>query len=200
MALGKSTIVVDIVNVVATVNFEKPTHIDQIIDKIPQAEYNPKEFSGAILRLTNPKASILIFDSGKMICTGTKSPSLAKKSIHKIASKFQKNSIISLDRQPKIKIQNIVASVSYGVEINLDACAENLPTSMYEPEHFPAVIHKMTDPEATILLFNSGRVICTGVKTVRALYRAVISLRQMLSMCECLDESFDYVHKVDKKW
>lgn len=193
--MDKPTIVVDIVNVIATVNFEKSTPIDQIIDKIPQAEYNPKEFSGVILRLTNPKASILIFDSGKMICTGTKSPNLAKKSIHEIASKLQKSNIISLDKPPKIKIQNIVASVSYGVEINLDTCAQNLPRNMYEPEHFPAVIHKMTDPEATILLFNSGRVICTGVKTEKALYRAVISLRQMLSMCGCLDRSFDYVHK-----
>jgi transcription initiation factor TFIID TATA-box-binding protein len=191
-------VIVDIVNVIATVNFGESTRIEQIIDKIPQAEYRPKEFSGVILRLTNPKASILIFDSGKMICTGTKSSSLAKKSIHEIASKFQKNNIISLDKPPKIKIQNIVASVSYGVEINLDACAQNLPTSMYEPEHFPAVIHKMTDPEATILLFNSGRVICTGVKTEKALYHAVTSLRQMLSMCGCLDESLD--HKVDKKW
>jgi len=51
---------------------------------------------------------------------------------------------------------------------------------MYEPEQFPGVIHRVVDPKTVILLFASGKLVCTGGKTASDVYRAVNNLHSML--------------------
>jgi len=55
-----------------------------------------------------------------------------------------------------------------------------LPKSMYEPEQFPGLIHRMPDPKTVILLFASGKLVCTGAKKEGDVYRAVTNLHVML--------------------
>jgi len=47
---------------------------------------------------------------------------------------------------------------------------------MYEPEQFPGLIHRMSDPKTVILLFASGKLVCTGAKKEGEVYRAVNNL------------------------
>jgi len=35
---------------------------------------------------------------------------------------------------------------------------------MYEPEQFPGLIYRMDDPRVVILIFSSGKCVCTGAK------------------------------------
>ena len=51
---------------------------------------------------------------------------------------------------------------------------------MYEPEQFPGLIHRMLDPKTVILLFASGKLVCTGVKKETEVYRAVTNLHILL--------------------
>jgi transcription initiation factor TFIID TATA-box-binding protein len=55
-----------------------------------------------------------------------------------------------------------------------------LPRSMYEPEQFPGLIHRMLDPKTVILLFASGKLVCTGAKKETEVYRAVTNLHILL--------------------
>ncbi|KAG2478385.1 MAG: TATA-box-binding protein [Nitrosopumilales archaeon] len=77
-------------------------------------------------------------------------------------------------------IQNIVASINLGGKISLEQAARTLPRSMYEPEQFPGLIHRMLDPKTVILLFASGKLVCTGGKTAKDVHRAVNNLHTML--------------------
>jgi transcription initiation factor TFIID TATA-box-binding protein len=79
-----------------------------------------------------------------------------------------------------VVIQNIVASASLGGKIHLEEAARKLPKSMYEPEQFPGLIHRMADPKTVILLFSSGKLVCTGAKKERDVYRAVNNLHVTL--------------------
>ncbi len=79
-----------------------------------------------------------------------------------------------------VTIQNIVASANLGGKIDLEEAARQLPKSMYEPEQFPGIIHRMADPKTVILLFSSGKLVCTGAKRVAEVYRAVENLHAML--------------------
>ena len=65
-------------------------------------------------------------------------------------------------------------------KLALEQAARKLPRSMYEPEQFPGVIHRMVDPKTVILLFASGKLVCTGGKTEKDVYRAVNYLHSML--------------------
>jgi len=79
-----------------------------------------------------------------------------------------------------VTIQNIVASINLGGKIHLEKAARTLPRSMYEPEQFPGVIHRVLDPKTVILIFSTGKLVCTGGKTVKDVYRSVNNLHSML--------------------
>ena len=63
-----------------------------------------------------------------------------------------------------IEIQNMVASASLGGKIHLELAARILPRSMYKPEQFPGLIHRMSYEKTVILLFASGKLVLTGAK------------------------------------
>ena len=58
----------------------------------------------------------------------------------------------------------------------MELAARILPRSMYEPEQFPGLIHRMLDPKTVILLFASGKLVCTGAKKESEVYRVVNKL------------------------
>lgn len=60
-------------NVVATVNLGTKLDLQKIALKTRNAEFNPQRFSAVIMRIREPKATALIFSSGKMVVTGAKS-------------------------------------------------------------------------------------------------------------------------------
>ena len=51
---------------------------------------------------------------------------------------------------------------------------------MYEPEQFPGLIHRMVEPKTVILLFSSGKLVCTGAKKEPDVYRSVNNLHSLL--------------------
>ena len=60
-------------NIVATADFEQTFNLEELAQKT-RAIYEPEQFPGAILRITQPfKTSILLFASGKTVITGLKS-------------------------------------------------------------------------------------------------------------------------------
>ena len=87
---------------------------------------------------------------------------------------------IDVRNEPLVTIQNIVASASLGGKVHLEDAARQLPKSMYEPEQFPGLIHRMADPKTVILLFASGKLVCTGGKTEADVYKAVQNLQLTL--------------------
>ena len=94
-------------------------------------------------------------------------------------SKLRKGKI-KIKKDAVVTIQNIVSSINLGGRIRLELAARRLPRSMYEPEQFPGVIHRMVDPKTVILIFASGKLVCTGAKTEKDVYRSVNNLHNML--------------------
>ena len=108
-----------------------------------------------------------------------KSEEQAIKAVRNVVQKLKKGGI-PVEHEPQIEIQNIVASASLGGKIHLELAARVLPRSMYEPEQFPGLIHRMLDPKTVILLFASGKLVCTGAKKESEVYRAVHNLHTLL--------------------
>ena len=73
----------------------------------------------------------------------------------------------------KFKIENIVASANLNAELDLYAIAHERDNVEYEPEQFPGAILKLKDPKTSLLLFKNGKMICTGAKSEKDVYRAV---------------------------
>ena len=171
--------VIDIVNVVASATIDQKLDLSIITKKFPDTEWHPEQFPGLVFRLKNPKTTTLIFRTGKMVCTGSKSSDLAKKSVKIVVQKLRKGGI-KIKKDAVVTVQNIVSSINLGGKIHLEKAARTLPRSMYEPEQFPGVIHRMVDPKTVILIFASGKLVCTGAKTEKDVHRSVNNLHSML--------------------
>jgi len=96
-------------NVVAAAAFNKPVDLDAVVKAFLHVEYRPHVFPGLAFRLKRPKTCALIFNSGRMVCTGAKSVREARRAILKVARKLRSVGII-ITEKPEIKITNIVAS------------------------------------------------------------------------------------------
>ncbi|MCC6004975.1 MAG: hypothetical protein LM590_11620 [Thermofilum sp.] len=79
-----------------------------------------------------------------------------------------------------IEVQNIVASANLRGTVDLERAAFLLENSMYEPEQFPGLIYRMQDPKVVLLIFSSGKVVCTGAKKEEEVKRAVDNIHRTL--------------------
>ena len=57
---------------------------------------------------------------------------------------------------------------------------------MYEPEQFPGLIYRMEDPKVVILIFASGKLVCTGGKRREMVDVAVAKLHGILEEDELI--------------
>ncbi|MDD2626949.1 MAG: TATA-box-binding protein [Candidatus Methanomethylophilus sp.] len=161
-------------NVVASTSLGQELDLNKIEDSLEGAEYNPQQFPGLVYRLKEPKTATLLFRSGKIVCTGGKSYNEVKAAITKVAKDLEKAEIM-ITIEPKIEVQNIVASSDLGQEINLNTVAITLGLEKveYEPEQFPGLVYRLDDPKVVVLLFGSGKMVCTGAKVPQDVVRAV---------------------------
>tara|TARA_B100000029_G_scaffold30588_1_gene29309 strand:+ start:137 stop:697 length:561 start_codon:yes stop_codon:yes gene_type:complete len=171
--------IISIENVVASATVDQKMDLNDITKKFPDVEYHPDQFPGLVFRIKNPKTATLIFTSGKMVCTGAKSEKMSKNAVKTVVDRLREGNI-KVKKNAVVTIQNIVASINLGGRIHLEQAARTLPRSMYEPEQFPGLIHRMLDPKTVILLFSSGKLVCTGAKKEPDVYRSVNNLHALL--------------------
>lgn len=170
---------ISVENVVASASVDQRFDLDLISKHFLDVEYRPRVFPGLVFRLKDPKTATLIFSSGKMVCTGAKSEGLARRAVKDVVRRLREGGV-PVKGEAEVTIQNIVASANLGGKIDLEEAATQLPKSMYEPEQFPGIIHRMADPKTVILIFSSGKLVCTGAKREGEVYRAVESLHATL--------------------
>jgi len=163
-------------NVVATVIMEITEKIDLTIiaRKYEDTEYNPERFPGLIMRIKEPKATFLIFSTGKMVITGLRRADEASPGVTKVV-KYIKKAGINVSN-PEITIQNIVASGDLHIFIDLNKAAIIMENAMYEPEVFPGLIYRMKEPKTVFLIFSTGKIVCTGAKNKKSVKEAVLKL------------------------
>jgi transcription initiation factor TFIID TATA-box-binding protein len=166
-------------NVVASATLNQKFDLYDIRKNFKNTEYRPKRFPGLVFRIKRPKTATLIFSTGKMVCTGAKSEKLARRAVHQVVRELKANGVIILGK-PEIIIQNIVASANLHNRVDLEAAADLLDNVMYEPEQFPGLIYRMSDPKTVLLLFSSGKIVCTGGKSEKMVHESVNNLFEIL--------------------
>jgi len=173
MVKGKSNYKVQ--NIVATASLGKPVPLTKLARTQPNTEYNPETFPGLVLRVKEPKSAVLVFSSGNLVCTGTKSVAQVKQVIEAVIKQLRKINV-NITAKPKITVQNIVASGTINLKLNLNFLALELENTEYEPEQFPGLVYKLIEPNATFLLFSNGKLVCTGTKNKQQLEDSMTQL------------------------
>ena len=175
MSSSKASSSLKIQNIVATTSLGKDVPLTKLAKTIQNTEYNPEQFPGLVLRIKQPKSAVLVFSSGNLVCTGTKSIAQVKLVIKQVIKTLRKINVRVTDK-PKITVQNIVASGSINIALNLNFLALELENTEYEPEQFPGLVYKLAEPNATFLLFSNGKLVCTGTKNNQQLEDSMTQL------------------------
>jgi transcription initiation factor TFIID TATA-box-binding protein len=159
-----SDVEIKVENIVSSAAIGKSIDLSEVASALEGVEFNSDKFPGLVYKLKEPKTALLIFGSGKLVCTGAKTIEDSKEAV-KIAVDKMRTKDKDIPDDFEIKIQNIVASANLGKNLNLEIVAIELENTEYEPEQFPGLVYRHPDPKVVLLLFGSGKVVCTGAKS-----------------------------------
>ncbi|MDO8634609.1 MAG: TATA-box-binding protein [archaeon] len=170
-----------IVNMVASANLNATLDLYNLAITIPNIEYEPEQFPGAILKLAEPKVSMLLFKNGKVICSGASSEKdlgLAIFKASKLIHDIQKN--VKIQKNAEFNVVNLVATANLNMTLDLFKTAMELDSVEYEPEQFPGAILRVEDPKLTLLLFKNGKLICAGAKREEFLKKGLAKAAKLI--------------------
>jgi len=176
---SKNRFKINVVNMVANVTlYCKDIELTDLAIALENSTYEPEVFPAIIYKpedtedLITFKPSYLIFKSGKIIITGAKSEQDIYLAVDIVVKKLEEFGL-KMRRKPNVNINNVVASADLGSKIDVDMTVLMLPNVEYEPEVFPGLICRLSDLNATFLLFNSGKIICAGLPKTSMLDDAI---------------------------
>lgn len=176
---------VQIQNIVATASFNVEIDMYTLERKVENIEYDPNRFPGLIYRLEEPRATVLIFRSGRAVIAGTKSVNDVIRAVKKLIRAFKQINI-EIKETPKVQVQNIVATANFHGIIHLEKASYLLENTMYEPEQFPGLVYRMEKPRAVILFFVSGKAVIAGVRREEDVYKATKNAYEILVQNGCI--------------
>lgn len=84
-----------------------------------------------------------------------------------------------------ITIQNIVASTTLAEDFDLDKIKAGLEGTEYNKTKFPGLVYRIQNPRACFLIFTTGKVVCTGAKSIENVHPAIITLANTLKDIGC---------------
>lgn len=151
-------------NVVAVAKVTDALNLPALAAAIPGADYNPRTFPGMIVRMSNPRAAALVFNSGKLVLTGLPHPDAIPAAFAAVLEDLR-TAGAELDPAPRQpKIVNLVTSGKLRAPVSLHhlALVRNLENIEYEPEIFPGLVYRAESVRAVCLVFGSGAIVVTG--------------------------------------
>ena len=81
-------------NIVASTEFADKLDLDLIAHSLEGSEYEPEQFPGLVYRIDEPRISILLFGSGKVVCAGAKKVEDVEKAVEKLSEKLRELGIL----------------------------------------------------------------------------------------------------------
>lgn len=152
----------EIVNIVATVEMEKLFDLEELLVKLPDCE---KSNVWVKARIPPYNKYTAFYGSGKFLITGAKSEKEVNEFAENVDSYINKHGINN--RIKNININNRVYIDQLDFEVDLEKLILELDDydASYEPEQFPGMNFK-DEHGLTYLLFGSGKITITGVKSL----------------------------------
>jgi len=181
-----SKVKVRVENIVASIDLHREIDLEKVVSNLKNVEYDPSIFPGAIYKLEKPKTTFLIFDTGKLVCTGVKNTEEVKEAVKTLVRQLEKLEM-KFSEEPTIEIQNLVASGDLNMgNLDLDIIALTLPNCEYEPEIFPGIIYRVRSSRLTVLLFTTGKIVVAGARNEDDVWFAVKNLLEELEKHEIM--------------
>jgi transcription initiation factor TFIID TATA-box-binding protein len=179
---------IEVQNVVGSGDLGRELDLTAVAMDLSEAEYDPEKMPGLLYRPPAAEATVMLFESGKVIVMGSASSDGIRRTFRECVADLRDLGIPLTDLT-EIEIQNIVARADFGAQFHLSAVAVGLGLEQveYEPEQFPGLVYRLGTPEAVVLLFGSGKAVIVGVTERTTIEAAVERVATRLTDLGLLD-------------
>jgi transcription initiation factor TFIID TATA-box-binding protein len=166
----------------SSLSLDNDLALGKINSKINNTEYNPERFPGLFIRFKHPKCVTIVFRNGKLILTGLKQFNHIDLVISRLILKLNEELEIDINKSlVETEVVNIVITANFYKPINLDRATVKLENAIYEPEVFPGLVYRISDPIKSIfLIFSTGKVVFTGIRNESVIKPALVNLGRLL--------------------
>jgi transcription initiation factor TFIID TATA-box-binding protein len=154
---------VKIENFVASFTISSLLDLPKLAEILPDATYKPDEVPVIILHFSKPRSIATLFSTGNVVLTGPRSMDEVHDVMKMVTDRLDVVGV-QCDETPEITIKNVAISTDLQLSLNLRRLAKSLQTVEYSPKVFPGLIYKGDDPNTVILLFDSGKIVCNGIR------------------------------------
>ena len=159
----------EIVNVIGWVSYQQELDLAALRDtfetrsEITSVTYKPADNHWLQTNFAPDDTYVAFYRSGKASITGVDSVAQFEDVVSRVNTVMR--DLLEFDFTPESKVSNIVVTTTLNRDVNLEALALQLGLERveYEPEQFPALIYRDSDSNAVILVFSSGKLLCTGL-------------------------------------
>jgi transcription initiation factor TFIID TATA-box-binding protein len=148
-------------------------NLQRLADLFPFTSYDRKRFAAITIRLANPHCTCLLFGSGKLVITGSTSFNACIVAAHEITRILRVANPRHWFEVISCVIQNIVAHVELaaGTTIDLERLYNaHCECSTYQRSIFPGLVFRPPRSPIVLLVFTSGRIVCTGGRSYDDIY------------------------------
>jgi transcription initiation factor TFIID TATA-box-binding protein len=173
-----------VVNVVGTITYQQEIALDALADtfshrnEITDVTYEPVENHWLQTRFAPDDTYVAFYRSGRCSVAGAESVEHFYEVADRVNTLMQ--DILQFEYEPTVEISNIVATADIGSPIPLETLTLELGMEQteYEPEQFPALMYREED--YVMLVFASGKLLCTGLTNVEGVTDAIEDMESRL--------------------
>lgn len=164
-------------------------------------EYRPEVSAGLNLRLRQPRATITLYTSGKLVCTGCRSENDAKLALQRVlqilAEKCPEAIEGPLPEKLEINIGNVTCSAKLETPIGCGIIQRIFPTA--EASRFGGGTINISFGEGKIRIFPEGQIVGVGFKSVKtALDTMTETIEKIRIGCKQYDSVRQEVCKLER--
>lgn len=159
--------------------------LSRLAHLLPFTSYDRRRFAAITVRLANPHCTCLLFGSGKLVITGSTSYYACVVASQSITQMLRRAYTLKRFHMSSCVIQNIVAHVEFprGTVIDLVSIYTRFcECTTYQREVFPGLVLRPPQSPIVLLIFNSGRIVCTGGRSYDDIYSGFAAIYRVLKV------------------
>ena len=152
---------VKVENIITFFSMASALDLPQLAAVLPDAQYHADEVPAIILQFPHPHSMAALSSNGTVMITGPKTMEEVCDVVQMIRDRLN---VVGVDvlKSPELSVQNVTVSTDLHQELPLGKLSKFLQISGYSSRVFPGVVYKEEDPNAVILLFDSGKMVCNS--------------------------------------
>lgn len=170
----------EIANVVGTITYQQELELSALAETLKQrpeinsVTYEPADNHWLQTHFAPDNTYVPFYRCGKCSIVGAESPEHFTQIVGRVNALMRE--LLKFESQPTAKLSNIVVTTELDSVPPLEAIAVGLGLEQteYEPELFPGLIYR--GGESVILIFASGKIVCTGLTNLDKVSSSIDSI------------------------